>query len=262
MMKWWNKRARRKGDIILMSLMTMIMIVILAGAFINIFMTYETLNRGIAVVEEAARVRAQAIDVPLKEFSGYIEILHPNYGYLERDNVDHNTIDEDFKKAGAAGHTKPQNPASDVYQSAATAADEAAKEAALRLLSQTAGTNAEGSPLISMTKDDFCFDIEPLPIASQMITFTCQTGNGDTVTRDIFVSSLDTNTYTSAVNPSEKIMVRNVVFVGAVFKYEYLIYGSLVNLGWNIGAKKETYAVAYPQINKCTPVSTGKCDTN
>lgn len=260
MMKRWHQKARKKGNVILMSLMSMIIIVVLAGVFINLFMVYETVNRGIAVTEEAARVRAQAIDLPLKEYSGIIEVMHPNYGYMERDNVDHQGIEDKYKVSGAAGHMKPQNPTSDIYQNAVYAADAAAKEAALRMLKQTVGVNAEGTPLIQMTEDDICFDIEPLPEVGQTISFSCTTKNGATISKEIYVSSVETNSYVNKDNPDESISVHNVVFTGVQFRYDYFIYGSLVDLGLNIGATKETYAVAYPQVNKCTPTSAGQCD--
>lgn len=258
-LKKWNQAARKKGNVILMSLMSMIIIVVLAGVFINLFIVYETLNRGISVVEEAARVRAQAIDVPLKEYKGFIEVIHPNYGYMDHDNVDHELVDQEFKKTGAAGHMKPQNPTSELYQNASYAADEAAKEAALRLLDETVGVNAENNPLIVMTKDDFCFDIQPLPAVSQDVTFSCKTQNGASIKNTVYISSIEENSYQNMEKPEDSISVRNVVFVGASFKYNYFIYGALVDLGWNVGAVKETYAIAYPQVNKCTPIGANQC---
>jgi hypothetical protein len=243
-------KKRKKGNVILMFLMWMIIILFFAGILINMTMLFETFNREVSAIEEAAKVRAQAVDTPLKEFNGTVEVMHPYYGY--EDNVDHEDVSEKYSDGGSSGHLRPFDPSEDLYQRAVQNADTDAKEAALMQLHLTTGNNISGEPLVPLTADDICFDIQPLPDTAGVVHFSCQTPNGHDIAGDVFVSGKNDVSYI-APDPKDNIIVQNVVFAGAAMPFNLFIWGPLADIGMDLGGVNEVYSVAYPQVNKCTP---------
>ena len=81
-------KKRKKGGVAIIggTLLLILALSMLAFIFINIFMVYESLNRAVDAVEEGGRLRAQAIDMPLKESYGLVESFH-KYGGTYKDNI-------------------------------------------------------------------------------------------------------------------------------------------------------------------------------
>lgn len=197
-------KKRKKGGVAIIggTLLLILALTMLAFIFINIFMVYETLNRAIDAVEEGARIRAQAIDMPLKESYGLVESFH-KYGGSSKDNIsltddlivslgnvlkDVNASDyqdrTDF--VSIPGHIKitPAYYHSNTqYKQLVDNADEEGKAAIVNYVNYTIGMNANNNRrLLSVHEDNICFDVQPIPIAHDFnapgelvdVTFSCE----------------------------------------------------------------------------------------
>lgn len=255
---WYKKYkngTRKKGSVILLMLMVMIMVFVLAAIFINIAVVYGTINQMKRAAEEGARVRAQAIDIPLKEYKGVIEIFHktkddsgndydPSFG----DRAFHNQVKDEFAKTGT-GHYKVNSPYDmtgfNTYEKSIIAADDAAKSIVMQMANTLSGSS-EGEKMLKVDPENICIDVKPLPESASEITFTCKTrdfGEQKVVQK---VSGKQENTY-----DNKKYTVQNVVFVGAVFEYRTLIHNALEPLGWKKPPKTMVKGLAYPQVDSC-----------
>lgn len=270
-------KQKKKGNVLLLSLMTMIMLFVLSAVFINIFMTYETMNRILTSSEEIARARAQAIDVPVKEYTGHVEVIHPVhlmdkdgklYDYPEEDVDFHDKIDQDMQKNLLSGHAFPWNPygsnlsgvrdsqMKENYADYVKLADDAAKLAGLTYLENSLGATVDGDMLAEIDEGNICFDIRPLPETSTLVTFRCMTDLG-LVEHTEFVDGKALHTYTieneSGTNRGkyQEVEVKNVVFVGMKFQYKHFLYKGIESLGWFDPPVRTVTSIAYPQLDVC-----------
>jgi hypothetical protein len=276
-------KKRKKGSAILLGLMTLIMIFVLAAVFINIAISYETLNRVQEAVEEGARVRAQAIDVPLKEYAAIVEAFHNPNNYETNGTSDydmHYQIQKKFYEENVSGHAEPFNPYGavvpaawsssnayempELYMDSVNASDEAAKKIVQTVLNNSLGTNSYGEKMVNIGPENICIDVKPLPSKTStptipgkpnnVIRFSCETELYGKITEDRVVSYQEDNVvkvYDENNQQYGEVQVKNVVYVAVVFEYKHMLYKYLENLGWHNPPVKKLSAVAYPQVDQC-----------
>lgn len=272
-------KQRKKGNIILLGLALLIAFLVLFGIYLNVSMSWESYNRVQTAIEEGAKVRAQAVDMYLKEISGVIEAYHePNapsgaYGTGQHPDIDHHSY------LTAVGHVTPYLPNNEHYQAARRKADTEAKQAILDILNYSLQNTNNGSDiLMNFSTRDICIQVKPLPKNATdgvFIDFSCTTENGDTVE----ANNIRVTPVMGSKGPFQEGMNRqmifdpdptvtgdelihevvNVVFVGASYEHRHFIETlfPLMNRGAdaddqidNVG-RKNGWAIAYPQIDKC-----------
>lgn len=258
-------KKKKKGAIALYSLFIIIALLVLSGIMVNVMQGMQMATRMNQAAEEGAKVRAQAIDILLKEQAGIIEVYHESMGYT--DTVEHS------KHADVSGHESPELPNSANYQKARKTADDYARDAVLDYVNSAIKKEVKGkNQIVNVTANDICFDIQPLPDGSlyeefdpttapkaelektYKMDFSCTTPNGDTVKAyDVKVSGVKKNT----VKVGEKngkiqtVKVANVVFTGIKFEYTYYISDLMKNFDAATTSEGEVWAIAYPQTDKC-----------
>lgn len=266
---------RKKGNIILFGLAFIIGFLVLIGIYLNVNMSWETYNRVQTAVEEGAKVRAQAVDMFLKENSGIIEAYHERnfpggtYGMGGHPDIDHNA------HLTVSGHVTPYLPNNEHYQATRMAADQDAKEAILGILNYSlTSTTAGNEILMNFDEGNICIQIKPLPRKTTdgvLIDFSCTTPKGDTIdVKNVRVTPVEGNKgiYKEGMNrqmifdptpesenSGDELIheVVNVVFIGVSYEHRNFLENLFPQIRddiKNIGTK-QGWAIAYPQIDKC-----------
>jgi hypothetical protein len=250
-MKW---KARKKGSVIILTVMVFSMVVLLFMVMINILMIYSGMHKLKFAGDEAARVRAQAINIPLKEQDAIVELYHypyfEDYGYTK--TLTHITQEK--------GHIAIRDPGDREYVQAVHFADETAKMAGVDSLNAGIVRSKTNTPIIYTDPygGDVCIDVKPIPLLAQSIHFSCVTENGNMVQGDYIVEGVDKHTYkrfssnivsTSAME--KDFIVNSVVFVGMTANVNIFIYNMLANLSPGIKTVS-VHSLAYPQVDECT----------
>lgn len=258
-------KKHKKGAIAIYALFIIMGLVLFSAIMINITQSMQMVTRMSQAAEEGAKVRAQAVDVLLKEQAGIIEILHNSMNYV--DNVKHN------EHAEVTGHVNPQSPESNQYQTARQKADDFSRKATIDYVKNSIYKELRSDKrMVNLSEKDICFDFKPLPDGSlydefdpekadkkelnktYRMDFSCTTPNGDTVkATNVKVSGVKGNTVKVADKNGkiETIKSANVVFIGIKFEYTYFISKVIENFGLSSTKKSEIWAVAYPQVDKC-----------
>lgn len=255
-------QTRKKGNVIYFGLAFMILCLTLAGLFLTFSTSWEVFNRVQVAIEEGAKVRAQAVDITLKESVGIIEAFHETpsiYDPTGSQDVDHN----EYSNIG--GHSISLKPESSTYQAARFRADEGTKEAIIAILNQSLGNNSAGNALLEgYSKDNICIQVKPLPATAsdgRFMDFNCKTALGETVeAKNVRVTPVDSDLNTKTIfDPDNKpntedeyvTKVVNVVFVGTSYEHNFFLEGFLSNMGKDYKTNKTSWAIAYPQLDSC-----------
>lgn len=270
-----HKNSRKKGNVILLGLALLIAFLVIVGVYLNANMSWETYNRVQTAIEEGAKVRAQAVDMFLKENSGIIEAYHERnypagtYGMNGHPDIDH------AAHLSVQGHVSPYLPNNEHYQAALLKADQNTKEAVLGILNYSLkGTTAGNDILMNFDKGNICIEVKPLPRTvtdGVMMDFSCTTPKGDTVemknvrvtpvegSKGVYKEGMNRQMIfdptPGAINSGDELIheVVNVVFVGAVFEHRHFLEGLFPQMAGNINniGKKKAASIAYPQVDKC-----------
>lgn len=255
-------QKRKKGNIIYFGLAFMILCLTLAGIFITLSTSWEVFNRVQVAIEEGAKVRAQAVDISLKESSGIIEAFHETpalYDPTGSHDINHN----DF--TNIIGHYNSMKPESSTYQEARARADEGTKEAIISILDQSLRGNSAGNAILeNFTKDNICIQVKPLPTTANKGTyldFSCTTALGEKIeAKNVRVTPIDSDVNTKTIfdpdnapNSGDEYITKvvNVVFVATAYEHNYFMEGFLSNMGKDYKANKKSWAIAYPQADSC-----------
>lgn len=238
-------KKKKKGNMILFSLAVMLFIMCLAALFFNLTMGFEMGARAKKTASEVARVRAQAVDIPLKEQEGIVEVLHPPVGSAYNDPNDKHPEPE-------FGHKKILTPDDASYAEAFHKANKTAEEMGQSLLASQMGKNMSNQDTIK--NPEFCFDFKPLPTTGQKITFECTFKSGNTIKKDLYVSSISENevvVLTDDKGVERKNTIKNVVFVGMRYEYRYFFDKFFEQFGTPSTREGTAGVLAYPQLDKC-----------
>lgn len=258
-------RLRKKGSIFIWTLFMLIAISVIAAIFINLNFAYEVLNRMQHAADMGAKVRAQAVDIVLKERYGYVETFHDHSGdYTTKDNVpNRSTLPQ--KEVGYDDRKPLYRPLDEKYRTTRQDADGLAKDAIIEYVNANIGINTDGRKQVDLKPENICLSIRPLPAATDAtMSFSCVAKvNGNDVAiqaKDMPVRGMD---HPSNQGP-DGLQVMNVVFVGIAYEHQHFIYagvqkalhGSDVS-EWDTPPIRQAYSIAYPQIDVCT--STNGC---
>lgn len=277
-------KPRKKGNILLFGLAIIIIFLTLFGIYLNVSMSWESYNRVQTAIEEGAKVRAQAVDIFLKENSGIIEAYHEaeGYGSDQHPDIDH------ASHLTTLGHVSPYLPSNEFYQVARDRADIEAKQAILDILKYSLQNTNNGSEILTgFTTSDICIQIKPLPETKangEFIDFSCTTESGTTIeakhvrvtpvkgTKEPYQTGMNRQMIFDPtpedVKSGDELIheVVNVVFVGASYEHKHFIetlfplmnrWGKTDSEIDNVG-RKNGWAIAYPQIDKCFGVHCNK----
>ena len=258
-------KKHKKGAIAIYSLFIIIFLLVFSSIMINLTQGMQMATRMNQAAEEGAKVRAQAVDVLLKEQAGIIEIMHSSMNYT--DNVKHSDHTD------VTGHINPQLPQGNEYQTARQKADDFSRKATVDFVKNSIYKELKSDKrMVSLSEKDICFDFKPLPDGSlyedfdpdkadkkelnktYKIDFSCITPNGDTIKANtVQVSGIKGNTVKTADKNGkiETIKSANVVFVGIRYDYTYFISEMMNKFGLSTTKKGQVWAVAYPQVDKC-----------
>lgn len=253
------RKFRKEGSVMLMSLFYFLFVALLAAVFIGLILKNETYHRVQEAVEVAARTRALAVDIPLKEHYGIIETYRDG---KETQKYQTNYIEPDYTKSIPGYDHQILSPDSDEYKRNKIFAKNTAEQALIANLETTLGNNEKGESILNITKDNICFDVEPLPKGHKdKLNFYCDvTINGEKKT--ISANDVIVNGYTHPLNNSDdgNQRVYNVVFAGVIYEdkdnFFYRLLETIANghdeSKWGDPPLRAAYAIAYPQIDDCT----------
>lgn len=253
-----------KGNFTVFTLFIIVGIVILAGLFINVSITFLNINFSKKALDEATRSRAMAVDIPLKEEIGVIEVIHsPHTGskglYKETERP---TVDYLGKDIPCNGTQVCGGYVSTEYADAVNYAEIYAKNNMIDSVNNYIGNSVKDQPLVSITPKNICFDVQPLPKDEDYVEFACpiktNSGKTYTVTKKVKVKGYNDPELLNNFNDdtltgnNTKVRVNNVVFGAAVIEPIEKYRSYLYRLGFKPD-KTETfiYSIAYPQIDKC-----------
>lgn len=231
------KRFRKKGSIFLFGLLMMMAVFLIAGIFINLGLAYEVMNRVQNAADMGAKVRAQAVDIALKERYGYIETFHDGSSSYT-DNVPNRSsipATEDGYSMDTTGTNSYQiyNPDSEAYLGAKQDADGIAKVAMINYMNDNVGTTTTGLKMVNLKSENICFDVKALPTASTTtMNFSCTAkitkSDGTIATIPITVKNVKVNGTSNPINQgSNGQKVMNVVFVAVAYEQKNFIWEEL-----------------------------------
>ena len=252
MSKRWKDET---GSFTIFSIFIITGILILAGIFINVTITYLNINFSKKALEESVRVRALAVDIPLKESEGIVEVIHyPHTG-------------------NKMGVTRPTSMYGGIIIPGVESpeykdkVDYAERNARLSLINSVTGSfNLTGEKIIKMNENNICYDVQPLPKKESEVTFKCalkgQDGKIYTIEANIpvmgyeeginrVIDDLQSVKSDTAGQDSRELRVSNVVFGAAMIAPKSFITEGLKSLGLKDQPPTVIYSVAYPQIDEC-----------
>ncbi len=254
-----------KGNFTIFSVFIILGIVVIVSLFLNLSMTFLNINFSKKALDEATRTRALAVDIPLKEELGVIEVIHtPHTGskglYSESERP---TIDFLGNYIPCNGLQVCGGSVSLQYSTAVNYVEAYAKNTMIDSVNHYIGNDAKKQePLVKITGKNICFDVQPLPADEDYVEFACplktNSGKTYTVTKKVKVKGYNDPELINNFNDdtltgnNTKIRVNNVVFGAAVIEPKSMYKSYLYNLGYK-PEKTETfiYSIAYPQIDKC-----------
>lgn len=254
-----------KGNFTIFTIFIIVGVVAMVGLFLNLTMTFLNINFSKKALDESVRSRAMAVDIPLKEELGVIEVMHtPHTGsdglYNEADRP---TVDFLGNAIPCNGIEVCGGYISTEYSDAVTYAETYAKNTMIDSVNHYIGNDASGKqPLVSVTPKNICFDVQPLPKDEDYVEFACplktNSGKTYTVTKKVKVKGYNDAELINNFNDdtlsgnNTKVRVNNVVFGAAVIEPMSKYRSYLYRLGY-MPDKTETfiYSIAYPQIDKC-----------
>lgn len=241
-----KKMKEERGNFTIFTLFIVIGIMAIAAVFMNVAMTHMTINSSKKAMEESVRTRALAVDIPLKEHEGVIEIIHQPYAL--NPNLSYARPVTDL-----FGNVLP-TPGSVGYKNAVADAEYIAKASLVQTTARLIGNNVDSTPLVDIDFDNICYDVEPLPEDNGYIDFACalkdDNGNTFTVKSTQLVKGFND---IQGINHSDQtnIRVTNVVFGAAIIEPKSFIVNALASLGVAKNPRIVLYSVAYPQIDEC-----------
>lgn len=236
------KKRQKKGNILLLFLVVFMAMTILAAVFLNVAASYAVVNRIMFATGEGAKMRAQAVDIRLKEQEGIVEAFHHEY---DSSLAELDKFHDDLEQAD--GHEILYHPTDTEYQEKAEYADEAAKNAAIAVLKSSLQNNVDGTPLVDPQPENFCMDVQPIPAKGSEMKFHCTAWlNGQEYEFS----------YTYILSAEEKFQykeleVKNAVFFASVVGYQNFIHNGLTALGLKINPNFKYWEVAFPQVDSC-----------
>lgn len=238
------KKNRKKANVIILFLISFLGMAIVAAIFLNIAFSTSVVNRIMFGTGEAARLRAQSVDIRLKEQEGLVEMYHYKYEALEDEllDIDHESI------SMKNGHKEILKPATEEYNKRVKEADEAAIKAAIDAIEIGTGRNVDGENIMNPQPENFCIDVKPIPVNGGIINFSCSvTLNGENIdfVYDYVVAKEQAHTF-------GELNVKNAVMVGAAIEYQNFIHRGLMNLGLEINPHFTHLEVAFPEVDVCT----------
>lgn len=252
-----KKRFRKKGSIILLTLLMIMGIFLISAIFINLSFAYEVMNRMQNAADMGARVRAQAVDIALKERYGYIESLHDGSSGYPGDNVpDRYTLSE--TEDGYVNNL--YSPVNNKYLNAKLDANDLTKDAIVEYLNANVGINTDGEKQVDIQRENICISVRPLPSGTTAtMNFSCSATVG-TQTVLIEATDVDVNGLDHQINKGPDGMnVMNVVFVGIAYEHKHFIYTGVQRVlhgdnqaDWDAPPVRTAWSTAYPQIDACT----------
>lgn len=286
------KKRKEGGMALIGGLLALIVALSMLGFFyLNVMVVYETLNRSVNAVEEGARVRAQAVDIPLKETYGFVESFH-RYKYQIHDNLmdgGGETINEFIDVSRNQFETQPGHTflANDFeYDESFNYANKVTKEAIIDYIYDRVGNNAHTGGeneqrMISLEPDNICIDVQPIPRelgrspdTRDRVEFSCDlvmpdgtpnAGQIKTVYHVLDRVPVETNErYVTVVkydmdqdgtpDMEREYRVKNVVFVAAAVRYDPFIINLLENEDnqYEVNQAKIVKATAFPHVDECT----------
>lgn len=274
-----NNRTKKEGSVIIFSLFIMIIIFVLAAIlflFINMFGVMEKADNA---VETVAKTRAQAVDIPLKEEYGYIEIMNGGYG-----DKYHSILEDDIFNELEDARSNTPSPGYDFavveksnnkYKGALSFAENTAIVSGISQLENHQFPNSSSRddlPFSELKEENFCVEVFPLPEGNAEVANSnesdiklgCEVDlEGEKI--NVFPENIEikgrdntlNNPYDNENNntENERLQVVNAVFVG--FAYEdtnNAFYRTFKNLTKNTGIElnppvRVVYKIAYPQID-------------
>lgn len=255
------KFFRKKGTYTYWTILWLLMYMGLSAIFINVHMTNEVHRRVVLATDEAARERARAIDTFLKEQEGVIEIFHSDTMYDE--NIQKYALSkEQVYVKMVDSHTPPKKPGTIDYTNSLNKADNVAKVTVVDYLNTVLHKNLNGEDILkNFSSSNICTDVQSLPADTdwnKKRNFSCTTSLGEIDVDDVVLSSVEENTvviYDKDGVPNngdeQKIHVLNVAFVGVAYEQYYFLSNLLEKMGISPTAINHTWALAYPQVDKC-----------
>lgn len=246
------KRTRKmfrneKGAVSIFLMLTMVFLMILGGLLINVMMTVATISHAKTSLREAVEFRAEAVDIPLKEAVGVVEVM--NYPHTGT-NTGYTRPTED-----ALGRAIPSANSTE-YINVVNESILYSKVRFIDSMKNFVGKNIFGTDFLPIEMNQICFDVRPLPETRGEVTFSCpiKDYNGNIKTVEL---TIEAEGYKTLVNKfedeyvGEDIVVSNVVFGAAIIKPNSAVIKGIAALGISELSEQIIYSVAYPQIDAC-----------
>lgn len=285
----FKKIKSEEGSVMVFTLLIVMVIAIffaLLILFVNMRSVIENAERA---VETVAKTRAQALDIPLKEEYGMIEIIEEKREYLNESKYPFLKSDSFFDEQEEKRSDEPTpgydqailERDNDDYKSAVRTADNVAKQTGIRQLEDQfphlkESDDAEG-PIVAR-EDSFCIEVFPLPEedviankdeedAIQEMNLGCEVTLDNGVTAEIKPPNLHINGRDNLLNKpyiseefedsvpeleNKTLQVTNAVFVGFAYRDVHSIFYQALNKYTKdeLNAPvQKVYRIVYPQID-------------
>lgn len=258
-----------RGNLTLFVLVIIMVVVLLTGLFLNLSITYLNINFSKKALDEAVRSRAMAVDIPLKEQLGVVEVInYPHSGsnglYSASQRPIRDTIGNIIPCNGFGMCGTTTGSVAYEYRTSVEYAETFAKNNMINGINSYSGKDSGNKQaLIEMGAENICFDVQPLPENDgEEVTFTCalksHSGEIYTVSKTLPIKGYNDSDLLNHFNDdtltgnNTKVKVNNVVFGASVVEPRALFRNPLYRLGYKPERTRTfIYSIAYPQIDKC-----------
>lgn len=239
-----NKRkiTRKKANVIVLGLFTLVGIFFLTLVFLNIIVSAGTVQRIMYATQEGAKLRATAVDIRLKEQEGLVEMFHGPYERNANLDIEHDSITRQ------EGHKEIYPPGTNEYDEKVEYANQIAIKGAIDTVNTYFGKNIEGEQMTNAKEDNFCLDIQPIPEDAGEIIFHCSTtaGNDDfDFTYKYVMTRADAHKF-------KELKVKNAVMFATSIEYTHFFQKYLLDFGLLEKPKFAHYEIAFPEVDVCT----------
>lgn len=259
-------KEEEKGSFTAFAILLLFGLIIIAIIFLNIANTWLTVNFAKRSLDEATRTRALAIDVPLKEYTGVIEVMH----YPHKTNEVFPVIGQ-VRPVFSSSLTNLEilDVNSERYKNTVKYVEEVAKDNMISALNSYIGNNFSDRKIIEISRENICFDVRPLKSTVQNnVQFRCalyspednyggvktlKTVTSNPTTLPGFAEPQNEGKLfkINPINTNQAIYASNAVFGAAIIKPRSLFTAGMEKIGFVDQPEIVIYSIAYPQITDC-----------
>lgn len=252
-----RSKYKKEGSVLLVTLLFIMLTVVLVAIMFSHMTAVEGSLKAKKAAQLVAESRATAIDVPLKEEFGYVEIFHKTEeeGYVKRSKF---PVEPNYGVLTPGYGQKILSPSDPKYKESVKKADAAAKKVAMSHLDKMTTGEEESTKLLDIDEDDICIEVISLP-KDKIKNMGIKCGESPVIEVPVYgmdhILNKDDGEQGEIQN---KIQNYNFVLATITYEEKSFFYKAIQRFAhgsdekkWTKPPTKTVWAIAYPQIDRC-----------